>query len=303
VMRAFVLIAVFVLLVQVLSVFSSTEYVPTPFGLRPSQCHHRVPSGAVLEKMETGIQVTPLEGKPYLLPSLEECVEFQLRDDKRRAFLKKDNVGGGPRAANADGWLDNAGWYPPSEMGSFTGYYTIPGNPLTTGAQVLFYFIGVENFDNTAVTILQPVLTWGNGNIGWSMASWNCCPFGQTHESDSLTGLKAGQTLYGAIENSGTGSYWTVSSILGNQNVSITVADIGRNFNWCDVTLETYSVTACSQFANGDMTFSQMKTTLMSGQVVYPTWSTSGYPEPTECGGALNVYSSQQIAIQHNPYA
>lgn len=164
--------------------------------------------------------------------------------------------------------LDYTTYVPPStqHLATFTGYYTVPGNPSdTTGDEVLFYFIGMwpcaalplwlapvtdrcspagtENINQQDVAILQPVLTWGNGLTGWSYASWNCCPSGQQHESTPIQGFGAGDKLYGEILRD-NGS-WTISSIHGAQNTSLTVADNGRNFDWMDVTLYVVCVCVC----------------------------------------------------------
>jgi len=164
------------------------------------------------------------------------------------------------------------------------------------GAQVLFYFIGTENFQKSVgVSILQPVLTWGNGHTGWNMASWNCCPQGQTWTSGFLLNLKAGGTVNGVIDQSGAN--WKITSTYNGQSVTLTIAANSRDFNWVDVTLETYSVTECTEFAAGPITFSDMKLTLQGGTVNSPVWVP--WKEPTECGGSLKVVSPSEITIDH----
>jgi len=194
-----------------------------------------------------------------------------------------------------DGWLDYVGDYPSGTVTGFTSTYTVPPNPQDDGSQVLFYFIGTQNNDDSSISILQPVLTWGNGINGWSFASWNCCPAGQQQESNPIQGFSAGQTVSGSIVASGTN--WVITSTANGKSTVLTVADASRTFDWVDVTLETYTVSNCQQFPNGPMTFSNMQLTTTNGGQT-PDWTP--YTGATECGGVLNVINPQTITITHN---
>ena len=186
---------------------------------------------------------------------------------------------------------------------------------------------GTENINQQDVAILQPVLTWGNGLTGWSYASWNCCPSGQQHESTPIQGFGAGDKLYGEILRD-NGS-WTISSIHGAQNTSLTVADNGRNFDWMDVTLyvslapswgvrvvcvlvpacsprtfmlvpacsEVYNINGCTDFAQGPMTFSGMKATDTTGAPMNMQWKAA--TGQTQCNGKITVDGSSEVVIQH----
>jgi len=270
------------------------ELVSTPFGLRPKQCVHRgLGDDVQLKATKEGVQVIHNNGTFLkFLPALPECISW---DEKMRIEREKRRNGTSLKSP-LDGWLDNAGYYPPGLVGSFVGNYLVPPSPVDSG-QVLFYFIGTENFQSgVGVSIFQPVLTWGNGITGWSMASWNCCPSGQSHESNPLTGFGSGNTLQGQIVNTNNG-YWNVVSAFNGQKTTLTVADNGRNFDWTDVTLETYSVGACNEFPPGPMVFSGMSMNLQGGGQVTPNWSPTG---ATECGGQLTVNSPSQVTITHN---
>jgi len=275
---------------------ASLNLVPTPNGPRPKQCVHRVESGVFLKPVSDGVEVHHVNGTVTKLPALQECIDWDEKMQIIRAERRKatNTTGFG---LPGDGWLDNAGYYPPGYVASFVGNYQVPPSPASDSSQVLFYFIGTENFQSgVGVSILQPVLTWGNGINGWSFASWNCCPSGQTHESSPVTGFGPGDGLTGYIDKSGA-SVWSVESIWGSQRTTLNVPNAGRVFDWTDVTLETYSVTACNQFPNGAMTFSSLKMTLTNGGVPTPQWSPSG---PTECAGSLAVDSPSTITITHN---
>jgi len=221
---------------------------------------------------------------------------MQKEREQRRAQLLNNTNNGLNGGLPADGWLDNAGYYPPGRVSSFDGFYTVPGSPPTDGSQVLFYFIGAENFQSgVGVTILQPVLTWGNGINGWSIASWNCCPSGQQHESSPVVGFGPGSRLYGAIGEAGAD--WHVVSKWGSKQTVLTVAAAGRTFDWTDVTLETYRVANCNEFARGPMTFDDMTMHIAGGRAVTPSWTPTG---ATECSGRLVVRSPSSITIQHS---
>jgi len=268
-------------------------FVPTPFGIRPKQCVHRVESDVFLKPVEGGVEVHHPNGTIVFLPAIQECIEWDQKMQVLRAARRNSTT---PIRLPGDGWLDNAGYYPPGYVSTFVGNYQVPGSPPSDGSQVLFYFIGTENFQTgVGVSILQPVLTWGNGINGWSIASWNCCPSGQTHESTPLTGFGPGDGLTGYIDKSG--SSWSVTSVYGGQQTKLNVPSSGRVFDWTDVTLETYSVTSCNQFATGPMTFSAMKMSLTSGDRPTPQWNPTG---ATECGGRLSVLSPSTITITHN---
>jgi len=196
-----------------------------------------------------------------------------------------------------DGWLDNAGYYPPSQVDTFSGDYLVPPDPANDASQVLFYFIGTENFQSgIQVSILQPVLTWGNGINGWNMASWNCCPQGQSHESASLQGIGAGNSVTGLIDQS-SGNNWTITSTWNGQSVNLIIPAAQRDFDWIDATLETYSVTNCNMFPDGPAVYTNMALTLAGGSPNSPSWQPSG---PTECQGQLTVQSPSEITISHN---
>lgn len=283
----------------------SWKLIPTPFGMMPDSCVHNVGNNATIKPVSKGVEVLHADGRITFLPELPECIEFKnkliekkMRQQKRilnsvnQEKHKKQPIPYSPE----DGWLDNAGYYPSNDIINFQGNYLVPPDPQTDSTQVLFYFIGSENLvSGETVTIVQPVLTWGNGINGWSFESWNCCPSGQAHNSAPLTGFAAGDTLYGQVYCNNNN--WNIISAWGSQNVELTVTTDGRQFNWADVTLETYGVTTCSEFPNGAMVFSNLSMTLSDNSQPTPQWSATG---ATECGGSLTVENPTTISIQHN---
>jgi hypothetical protein len=56
------------------------------------------------------------------------------------------------------------------------------------------------------------------------------------------------------------GVYTTVSqNVATGENSTLSCPRQGRNFNWADVTLEVYGINTCAEFADGPMTFSDVK--------------------------------------------
>jgi len=276
------------------------EQVLTPFGWRPSHCHQKVPNGTSLVIREDRVDAIQKDGSVIRFPKQQDCIDFQDKEWERRAKDKeweRSSLKSHHYGDYVKGWLDNAGFFPPSDVVSFSGTYTVPSTPTENG-QTLFYFIGIENMNNTGpVSILQPVLQYNQGGYpGWSLASWNCCPQGQTFESSTLTGLQSGDTLNGVVDQSSS-SNWTITSTWNGQVATLTVPVAARNFTWCDVTLETYNVTNCAQFPSGPMTFSNLSLSDESGAIT-PNWTP--WAEPTECNGSLTVQSASEIIIQHN---
>ena len=165
----------------------------------------------------------------------------------------------------------------------------------------MFYFIGVEDRSQSSpLTILQPVLTYNSQ--GWSLSSWNCCPSGQRHQSNTLTGIQPGDTIVATIEKlSGTSdtTRYTITGEWKGQKASLTVDTGAEAFNWADVTLEVYSIDACDEFAVGPMTFSNLTIVGIDGSIMTPDWELSPGGGATECNGQLTVDGST-ITIQEN---
>jgi len=276
--------------------------VPTPYGWRPRQCVHRWPSGTAIREVkgENRTHVTLPDGSEVSLPRLPECM---------REYVGPDGLG---HSRISDGWLDNTGYYT-NRLGDtteyaykFDGSYTVPSTPSQQGG-LLYYFLGMENKGgNLGLTILQPVLTY---YYGWTMASWNCCPNGQSHESTPISGFGPGNKVFGNMFETGpelTGT-WSVESqycpTTGACQVTwLNVTDAGREFVWIDATLETYYVTNCAMLSSGTMTYSNMKLTTQNSKGVYQSRSIGweNYTPTSTCNGVTSIVSSAQVTIKHN---
>jgi len=276
-----------------------TEFRTTPFGVRPRECVLEVESGShIYNDHPTGVRVVSAEGVETIHIPDSICHE----DNVVEKYIARKKGGVEAGAFPINGWLDNAGWYPPSgqnNLDSFLSTYTTPGDPaLTTGSEVLFYFIGMQNNAYPgAVNILQPVLTWGNGVKGWNVASWDCCPKNITVVSTTLTGFGAGDTIKGTIKRQDS-STWMIDSLVTKTGKNTTLyAHVGNYlYDWADVTLEVYNVVACGDFANGPMTFSGLTLKDVQQATLSPAWSLTG---TTDCSGHITV-SGTTATITHS---
>jgi len=124
---------------------ATARLVLTPFGYRPHNCVKEGPSGTVLKETATGVEAHFPNGTSAFHPAEQNCLDFQA-DFVRKKFAAHEVSN--PQGPLANGWLDNAGYYPPKEVDVFSGTYSIPPDPSTKSDQVLFYFIGTENFQN-----------------------------------------------------------------------------------------------------------------------------------------------------------
>jgi len=155
-----------------------------------------------------------------------------------------------------------------------------------------------DNDDPSAVNIIQPVLTWGNGQTKWYAKSWACCPNNITVSSPPVYGLGPGSKLNGVITRVSP-STWRVDSIVAATGQKTTLmAQVGDyQYNWADVTLEVYSIRGCQDYAPGKALFSNMVLKDQQGQSLTPSWQLT---PPTECGGSITEVSPSTIYIQHS---
>jgi hypothetical protein len=291
-------VALFALLVLA-TAFPPEGHVITPYGVRPKACVIELESGEMYSEVPEGVKISSkIDGVVHerIVVPAPECHQDNIVERVKTRHEQKQSG-----AFPINGWLDNAGWYPPTSEANiykFTSTYTIPGNPAQNSGQVLFFFIGTQDNDAAAVNILQPVLTWGNGLPGWNAASWACCPKNITVQSKSIPNLSAGQHLAGTILRQNADTWMIDTRIVETGQNTTLYAQVGDyNYNWVDVTQEVYSVTSCQQFAQGPTTFASLTITDAAMNVITPSWSITG---ATDCQGVESQVSATTITIQHN---
>ena len=262
----------------------SDKIVNTPFGKFPAEHVHEHPTGSTVHHDET-----------------QEIVRVTLPDGSTKHYEPNpDFIPPEPQPPITinDGWFNYTGWYPPQNVGKFTATYIVPNTPTNIGNQILYYFIGVQDNSSSPLTILQPVLAFQGWATGWNLASWNCCPQGQVHHTNFITGLQPGDTVTASIEKTGPQEY-TIDGTWQGQTASLRINTGAELFNWADVTLEVYNISSCDQFAVGPMKFLDLSLTGVDGTPLVPSWTLYPSGGATSCDGGLTI-TGNMIVIEQN---
>jgi len=176
----------------------------------------------------------------------------------------------------------------------FTGTYVVPGTPERSDC-TLYFFIGLENYFELNVNILQPVLRYQDSF--WSYTSWICCPSNiSTTGNRVLTSEHA--TLTGGIERKDSNT-WDVYGYNENGQKTNLQQRVGSfKYNWACVTMESYYYIGCNQSPKGPITFKDMKIYNARVTEITPAWR-RGTGE-TMCNGHLNISSPSEITDVKN---
>lgn len=275
---------------------AADDLVRTPFGLVHKDCLVQHSAGTTLKTIENGVRATAADGTVVDHITSDKCRQFM------KSFVPRHPGDFSQSNPISNGWFNYTGWYPPRPIGEFTGTYTMPGLPSSPGYQNVYYFIGTQDNASTPLTILQPVIGYNQiGGSGWTLSSWNCCPSGQVHQGNVVSGMGPGDTISGSIKQiSSSPSTYKIVGTWNGQDADLSV-EVGQEvFNWADVTLEAYNVYDCDQFMNGPFVFSDLVVKDTSGNVMAPDWTL--YPSPdgtTACNGKIAV-SGSTVSIQEN---
>jgi hypothetical protein len=268
-------------------------YVDTPFGKVPKECYWQHPSGTTLSRIANGVRARHADGTTRDYVSSERCLAFG------RSFKPRQPDTAVPAAYPNNHWFNFAAWLSPQNVGRFTATYSLPGFPASPGPQILFYFIGLEDIDSVPVAILQPVLRYADG--AYSLSSWNCCPSGQSHQGNIVTGMKPGDMISTSITRiSQSPSIYSINGVWAGKTADLTVqVDDSEAFIWPNVTLEIFHMTTCSQFPTGPFVFGQLYLADVNDQPLTPTWRLEPSGGTTPCG-RLGV-NGPTITIEQNP--
>ena len=190
-----------------------------------------------------------------------------------------------------NGWIESLSITTGSaneSYGALIATWRVPPQPSADDGQVLFFFPGFEDINNTQ-SILQPVLQWNSGQ--WSIASWNCCLNGIATNSPGV-GVTSGDKIYGSITSScppGTLSCatWNVLSLDLSTGKSTTLSNTpseGQVFNWAfGGVLEPYYVFTCDDYpADEHLSFENITVFDQDLHPVFrPQWTESFNSEAT----------------------
>lgn len=227
-------------------------YVITPFGFFHPSCvqslakgEHLLPDGRIEHADGIVAEAAAACTHPHYMQGRNPA------GGTANALLLQKNV---PSAIN--GWVENANITTGSAQktyGALVVTWKVPDRPLADDGQVLFYFPGFEDINNTE-SILQPVLEWYQDQ--WTIASWNCCLNGIATSSLAVS-VRSGDELYGSITSTcapGTLACptWNVLILDLTTGESTTLSDTpseGQIFNWAfGGVLEAYYPTTCGDY-------------------------------------------------------
>jgi hypothetical protein len=224
-----------------------------------------------------------------------------------------EKVIGDERAVNpptiGHAWVEYAGVTTTSAYGFLYGFWNVPPAPTNNDGQTLYYFNGLEDY-NDVVSIIQPVLGWNSDYASaWGIASWNCCVNGEVNEA-TPTPVSSGDLIYGYMfDNCKAGtktcSSWDIVTWdLTNRNFSemLDTSNYGQTFNWAfGGVLEVYNIAQCGDYPNGPADgysgagpaihfYDQALFNDKFKQIANPAWKinvTSGLTPSCSYGGAL----------------
>ncbi|MBS0432614.1 MAG: hypothetical protein JSS21_09465 [Proteobacteria bacterium] len=232
-----------------------SDYVVTPNGYFHPSC---VGSLAAGESLDAGGNVLQANGQ---VRKIAPCAYPHYAPNGTR--LQGDLL---PRVSpltngtnpEIDGWVV-AGQYllPRSTPARFlAANMTVPPGPSTQSGQVLYFFPGLEDYENV-VTILQPVLAWnGFNDNNWTIASWNCCKNGRTWHSAPVS-VAVGDTIKGTVTGARCSNavcpLWSIvsSDVTSGNTTKLVTSGYGQVLDWVfGGVLEVYGVSQCSEFPN-----------------------------------------------------
>jgi len=266
-------------------------YGITPFGYFDPSCVFHMAEGETL--LEKG---TVLQHKDGTLENIPACQYPHYTANGK--LVSADGTKADPTIS---GWTEYASTTIGTSYGEIVANWVVPPAPtsIASPAQTDFFFTGLEDI-NDVVSILQPVLQYGASTAGggnyWAIASWNCCPAGNSWYS-TLVDVSSGDTIQGTIESTcGAGtescSTWNVTTADVTSSNSTTLSNTssdGQTFNWAfGGVIEVYGVAQCANLpSSGYLDFHSIGLYDYNFNLISnPSW-TMGYPaasETPQCG-------------------
>ena len=236
------------------------DYRVTPFGYFHPSCIRRLAEGDELRRAEHLVR-----HRNGTTDQMSRCDYPHYRADGETVYGDEQGVKN-PNISHS--WIVSADCSPcvptalhdgttggitATSFGAISALWSVPYAPTSNDGQTLFFFPGLEDINDAATTILQPVLGW-NADFAsaWGISSWNCCMSGTTYEATPQQ-VNSGDTIYGVVGCSSAEpcTTWYVSTYdqqNGKQSLLNTSSD-GEVFNWAFAgVLEVYSIAQCTDF-------------------------------------------------------
>lgn len=265
------------LLVLLISGAVATKMRPTPFGsMVAEECVSVVPSGTVVD-LRGGIEAP----QKFVLPD----GEVQIREHNGTCIPRASS----PKTRNLKQWIVAAEFQGTMPASQFNGLWTVPENPKSDSGQIIYTFTGIQpGPGQSPLVIAQPVLEYHEGQ--WSLASWWCCNHG--HSASIPTA--PGHVINGTMENHN--GVWTIETkdMTTGQSTVLKV-QTQETLSVYYISLETYSISQCSDYPTGSIPYSELALRNQAGQKVTPTWNADRI-DP-ECGTTVAVSSPTAVSI------
>jgi hypothetical protein len=181
--------------------------VPNGAGYLPGTMVHEIPSGAIVDHIDTNKQIVMNDGT-ILYSEINNLPTNVVQIPPEKSPLRGGDCGyPGGYIIRADNWNI-------AQLDKFTAFWKVPSSPTLTGSSVahtMFFFNGIE--PNPVTTILQPVLEWDNTDTGkyWTLASWDCAVGGPCPHSVRQT-VSVGDTIKGEMSYMPKEKHWLISA-------------------------------------------------------------------------------------------
>ena len=206
-----------------------------------------------------------------------------------------------------NGWLESVSATTSKSYYKISANWPVPPSPTSNDKQCDYFFPGFED-SNHVISIVQPVLQWGqgctNGAAHWIISSWNCCMNGTTWFSTPLD-VNVGDTIVGTITptckpGKNYCATWNVVSedkTTGKKTTLAKTPAAGQIWNWAfGAVSEDYGVAQCSDFPdNSGLTFT-VKLYNQNGKVITnPKWKgTQWNSGPPQCNYGWKITKTKE---------
>ncbi len=279
------------------------EYGITPFGYFHPSCVHMVAEGNTLladgrvEHPDGAIDAAPVCDYPHYT-STGRLVPV---DAKQRREINPLTI---------SGWLLSVSATTSESYYKIAATWIVPPAPASNDRQCDYFFPGFED-SNHVISILQPVLQWGEGcgYIGgayWRIASWNCCMQGTTWYSTPVD-VSVGDTIQGTIAPTCKPGKkycptWNVVSkdvTTGKKTTLAKTPADGQIWNWAfGAVSEDYGIVQCSDFPNNSaLTFTVHLYDQHQKVITNPNWQGKQWisnPDPS-CNYGWKITKTKEI--------
>jgi len=292
--RAFITITAILLALVAIAVAIEIpeDFVLVPGGrLLHKSCVRHLPAGAMVQEHHD-------DGRTVVLTKEGETIRFPACAYEAIAVEKGFSRMDGQDSAQYDGYMQQASEYHHEGFTEISGDWTVPGNPTQQKNQVIYLWLGTDDYE--AGNVVQPVLQWGfNGNFGgneWLFVSW-FVTIGSANVGPQVT-CSVGDDLFGIVSLNATAMQYNSTALnqdTGESSELMVATTRTKNEDLALVAMEGYSLTSCAELPGGDGETFSLLTLAENGQHVTPEWQPATYYH--DCGVKAYVNSSSTVFL------